>query len=146
MHLSSSEYIQVTAALIPVRDRLFIAQRPPHKKFGLMWEFPGGKVEHGESLEASLVREIKEELCLEIAVEGLFQHIRCIQQDVKIDLYAFWCAYCSGELCLNDHVAYSWVSIEKLRAFHFTEADRQLILSIEKLERLPVYGLRAEMK
>ena len=58
----------VTAALISSQGRLFVAQRPPWKKFGLLWEFPGGKVEPGEGLEQSLVREIKEELCLDIRV------------------------------------------------------------------------------
>ena len=63
----------VTAALIPSGGRLFVAQRPPWKKFGQLWEFPGGKVEFGEGLEESLVREIREELCIDIRVCGFFK-------------------------------------------------------------------------
>ncbi|MGV8073965.1 MAG: (deoxy)nucleoside triphosphate pyrophosphohydrolase [Syntrophobacteraceae bacterium] len=137
MQASSPEYIQVTAALIPRRGSLFIAQRPPNKKFGLMWEFPGGKVEAGESLDAALVREIREELCWEITVEKLFQSVRCNLHGVGIDLHAFWCRICSGELCLNDHVAHAWVSVKALKSFRFTEADLQIVLSLEKLGRLP---------
>ena len=130
-------YSRVTAALIPVQGRLFIAQRPPQKKFGLLWEFPGGKVEAGESLEDSLIREIREELCWEIRVGGLFQRIRCRLPDLSIDLYAFWCEILGGTLCLREHVAYQWTSVRELIQFGFTEVDHQLVLMLQALPELP---------
>ncbi len=128
---------QVTAALIPVQGRLFIAQRPPNKKFGLLWEFPGGKVESGESLQDSLIREIGEELCWEIQVGSLFQHLQCRLLDLNIDLYAFWCTIIRGELCLREHVAFHWAKASELRQFRFTDVDRQLVLMIAELSELP---------
>ena len=133
----ASKTFTVTAALIPSRGRVFIAQRPPHKKFGLLWEFPGGKVESGESLEASLVREIGEELCWNIEVGDLFQHVRLRLQEIALDLYAFWCKVQGGSLCLKEHVAFCWAYPHELSRFEFTWADKSLVDSLEKLPGIP---------
>jgi len=132
-----SGYLQVTAALIPVRGRLFIAQRPPNKKFGLCWEFPGGKAEPGEDLESSLVREIKEELCWDIVVGKLFRTIPHHRDEFGIDLHAFWCTICGGKLNLLEHIACCWATVEELIQFKLTEADRQLALLLADLPELP---------
>lgn len=132
-----SHYPRVTAALITMNDRLFIAQRPPHKRFGLSWEFPGGKVEPGETLEESLAREIHEELCWEIVVKDLFKFIPHRQEEFCIDLYAFWCTIVGGELHLQEHVAYRWVSPGELNAYVFTQADRALSAFLIALPALP---------
>jgi 8-oxo-dGTP diphosphatase len=114
-----------------------VAQRPPSKKFGLLWEFPGGKVEPGEGLEQSLIREIREELCLDIKVRGLFRTIR--QQDLEppIDLHAYWCEISGGTLCLSEHVAFMWVNVSELKQMNFTKADRLLIPFLESLPEFP---------
>jgi 8-oxo-dGTP diphosphatase len=135
--LKNPTELQVTAALISAHGRLFIAQRPPAKKFGLLWEFPGGKVEPGEKLEDSLVREISEELCWHITVGKLFRRLRHNYSDFNIDLHAFWCSVTQGSLCLKEHVAYHWARIEELKHFQFTTADQQLICHLEQLTRLP---------
>ncbi|MCK8604313.1 (deoxy)nucleoside triphosphate pyrophosphohydrolase [Desulfoferrobacter suflitae] len=129
--------LQVTAALIVAGDRLFVGQRPPGKKFALQWEFPGGKVESGETLKESLVREIKEELCWGVTVGSLFQHLRHSYSDFTIDLFAYWCTVTRGKLCLREHVAYRWASLEDLHKFDFTTADRQLIEHLQRIEKLP---------
>jgi 8-oxo-dGTP diphosphatase len=129
--------MKVTAALIPSQGRLFVAQRPPWKRFGLLWEFPGGKVEPGEGLEQSLIREIREELCLDIKVRGLFRTI--CQQDLEppIDLHAYWCEISGGTLCLSEHVAFMWVNVSELKQMNFTKADRLLIPFLESLPEFP---------
>lgn len=127
----------VTAALIPSRGKIFIAQRPPDKKFGLLWEFPGGKVESGESLQSSLIREIDEELCWEIQVGELFEHVHTRLQEFSVDLYAFWCIVKGGSLCLREHVAYHWVYPNELTRFDFTVADQRLVHSLGKLKNVP---------
>ena len=127
----------VTAALISSQGRLFVAQRPPWKKFGLLWEFPGGKVEPGEGLEQSLVREIKEELCLDIHVRGLFRKISQQGPDFAIDLHAYWCAICGGTLCLIEHIAFMWANLSELKQIDFTQADRLLIPFLESLPVFP---------
>ncbi len=131
----------VTAALIPSRGRVFIAQRPPWKKFGLLWEFPGGKVEPGEGRKESLVREIREELCLDIKVGDLFRTIFHEGADFKVDLHAYWCAILGGKLCLKEHVAYKWVYPSELKNFDLTQADRLLVDCLEKLTELPQVAL-----
>lgn len=129
----------VTAAIIPLDGRLFIAQRPPGKKFGLLWEFPGGKVELGETLQESLRREISEELCWGIQVGDLFRHIHHHYFDFSIELYAFWCTVCAGELCLREHIAYHWASPEELGSFSFTAADRELVSLLKKSPPPPLF-------
>jgi mutator protein MutT len=127
----------VTAALISSQGRLFVAQRPPQKKFGLQWEFPGGKVEPGESLEESLVREIKEELCLDICVRGLFKKISQQEPYFAIDLHAYWCVICGGTLRLIEHIAFKWADLSELKQIDFTQADRLLIPFLESLPEFP---------
>jgi 8-oxo-dGTP diphosphatase len=129
--------IQVTAALIPSRGRLFIAQRPAGKRFGLCWEFPGGKLQPGESLQACLEREISEELNWKIHVEELFHCVHYRRGDLAFDLYAFWSRVRWGELELREHVACSWVRVDQLRYFPLTAADRRLIGLLEQLPTLP---------
>lgn len=127
----------VTAALISSQGRLFVAQRPPWKKFGLLWEFPGGKVEPGEGLEQSLVREIREELCLDIRVRGLFKKISQQEPDFAIDLHAYWCAISGGTLRLTEHIAFKWADLSELKQIDFTQADRLLVPFLESLPVFP---------
>ena len=129
--------MRVTAALISSQGRLLVAQRPPWKKFGLLWEFPGGKVEPGEGLEESLVREIREELCLDIRVQSLFKIISRKGPDFEIDLHAYWCKISGGTLCLLEHVAITWAGLPELKQMDFTAADRLLIPFLEKLPEFP---------
>jgi mutator protein MutT len=132
-------HYRVTAALIPAYGRLFIAQRPSNKKFGLCWEFPGGKVDPHESLEQCLQREIREELNWDIHVGDLFGQICHQQDDYRIDLFAFWTEISGGRLELREHVACQWVALEALRRYTFTEADRLLIAQLESLSSLPEF-------
>jgi mutator protein MutT len=133
--------MKVTAALIPLQGRLFVGQRPPWKKFGLLWEFPGGKVEPGESLEQSLIREIKEELCLDIIVRDLFKKIRQEESDFEIDLHAYWCEVQGGRLCLSEHVAFMWANLSELRGINLTRADRLLIPFLESVPEFPEFSM-----
>lgn len=110
-----------------------MGQRPPWKRFGLLWEFPGGKVEPGESLEQSLIREIKEELCLDIVVRELFKKISRDEQNFDIDLHAYWCEIRGGKLCLSEHVAFTWANLAELKQMNLTKADRLLIPFLENM-------------
>jgi mutator protein MutT len=134
---TSTGLVVITAALIASRGRLLVARRPPGKKFGLLWEFPGGKVEPGEGLEESLAREIKEELCLDIAVRDLFKTISQREPGMAVDLHAYWCEILSGSLCLHAHVALKWATIPELKDLPLTQADRLLMPFLEALSKLP---------
>lgn len=132
--------MHVTAALITSKGRLFVAQRPPWKRFGLLWEFPGGKVEPGEEWENSLVREIMEELCLEVGIRGFFKTISHETEDFSIDLHAYWCTVLSGTLCLKEHIACKWARVPELKNLNLTVADRLLIPFLEQIPELPDDG------
>jgi len=134
-----SAIMKATAALISSHGKILVAQRPPWKKFGLLWEFPGGKVEPGESLEESIIREIKEELCLDIRVCGLFHSISQQEIGLEMDLHAYWCQICGGTLQLIEHVAFAWASLFELNGMNLTKADRLLIPFLQKLPELPKF-------
>ena len=122
--------INVSAAIIIKDDNILIAQRGKKKSQGLKWEFPGGKLEPNESAEESLVREIKEELNIDIEVgeklgESIFEY-----PSGRIKLIAFYCEWKSGDLRLLEHEEVKWVKAKALSAFEFAPAD---IPFVEKL-------------
>ncbi len=94
-------------------------------------------MEPGESLEESLIREIKEELCLDIGVLALFKRISQLEQDFEIDLHAFWCEIHGGTLRLLEHVAFMWAGVSELSRMDLTKADRLLIPFLEGLPEFP---------
>jgi len=123
--------IRVTAALIQRHEQFLLVQRPPGKAFELYWEFPGGKVEPGETLQGSLRREIKEELCWDVRVGELFHKVFCRMNLLSIELYSFWCRITGGNLFLREHVSFCWAHPKELRHFLFTQADRELARMLE---------------
>ncbi|NJL94451.1 MAG: A/G-specific adenine glycosylase [Anaerolineae bacterium] len=126
-------HYDVTAGL--VRDgtgRLLIARRPEEKLLGGLWEFPGGKQEAGESLEACLARELAEELAIQVAVGPLFIRVKHAYTHFKITLHVFECRYLpEGGLpeCLAC-TEWRWVTEHELEAFAFSAADRQVIAEL----------------
>lgn len=123
--------IMVSAAIIQKDGNILIAQRGRNKSQGLKWEFPGGKLEDNETAEESLVREIKEELNIDIEVgervgENIFEY-----PSGKIKLIAFYADWKSGDLKLLEHEKVKWVKASELKTFDFAPAD---IPFVEKLE------------
>ena len=99
--------VEVVAALIWEKDRFLICQRPAHKARGLLWEFVGGKVEPGESREAALIRECREELAVDIAVEDVFMEVVHEYPDISIRLILFHAHIAQGQPQLLEHVGRS---------------------------------------
>ena len=95
-----------------------------------MWEFPGGKQEDNESLESCLVREIREELGLEIIVNRLFKILEHIYPDIRIRLHCFFCESQQSPGELTAHHEIKWVSREELAEYRFPEADRQVAIQL----------------
>jgi len=124
--------IVVTAAIIfnKEKDKFLISQRLEHSHNGLLWEFPGGKVEKFEKPTDCIVREIKEELNLNIEVEDIFEvtYHRYVEKEILLLIYK--CNYVSGKLeflvCNNA----KWISINEVDNYQFAEAD---IPSVKKL-------------
>ena len=115
--------IEVVAALIWDENRFLICQRPEHKARPLLWEFPGGKVEPGESLEDALSRECKEELDIALAVGSPFCDVTHEYADVTIHLSVMNAVIIKGSPQLIEHNDLRWIRIEDLQQFTFCPAD-----------------------
>ena len=124
---SAQRIIDVAAALIFREGRLLITQRHATSHLGGLWEFPGGKCEAGETFEACLVREIREELGVEILVGALFAEVTHAYPEKTVRLKFFWCTLAKGEPQAVDCAAVRWVEKGELAGFDFPAADAQLL-------------------
>jgi 8-oxo-dGTP diphosphatase len=124
----------VTAALIRDKHKILIAQRGRTKRFGWLWEFPGGKVGSDETPEASLRREIREELNLDIQVEEHLCTVHHKYPDFHIELMAFWCSIVGGSLQLEEHEQVRWVTIAEMKQYDFVEADLDVIAALDNTQ------------
>ena len=116
----------VVAAVIKCRDSFFIAQRNKRKNFSYKWEFPGGKVESGETLEEALKREIMEELCVELEIKRKIGQFRYNQESLDILLHYFLCDY-TGKIHLTEHENSAWVTRAELTQIELTPGDYEVI-------------------
>jgi A/G-specific adenine glycosylase len=122
----------VTAAVIRRNGKILLAKRPSKGLLGGMWEFPGGKVENGESLEACLVREIREELGVEIHVGEAFGIYRHAYTHFRITLHAFLCELIRGEPKPVEAAALAWVFPSELGNYPMGKVDRQIARQVLK--------------
>lgn len=127
--------IEVSAALIFHHGKLLIAQRHAHTHLGGLWEFPGGKREARETFEQCLVREIREELGVEIAVGELFEEITHDYPEKSVHLKFFLCKLLSGEPEPLGCAAFKWVGKSELDAHEFPAADVQLLQKLKSPRR-----------
>lgn len=122
--------VEVVAALVRDGEKIMICQRPEHKSRPLMWEFPGGKVEAGETKEEALVRECKEELDIELAVGEIFAESTFVYPDISVHLTLLEARIVSGEPKLLEHRDIRWITPEEAHLFEFSPAD---VPFVEKL-------------
>jgi len=117
------EMIKVTAAIIVDSGRVFIAKRKPPGRMPGMWEFPGGKIEAGESPEQCLKRELFEELEIEVTVGSHVGTSVYAYDFYTVELMAFKATIEAGEIKLNDHAEMAWVEAGDLHKYAFAPAD-----------------------
>ncbi|WP_422106435.1 (deoxy)nucleoside triphosphate pyrophosphohydrolase [Winogradskyella sp.] len=115
--------IPVTCAIIRFKDKILAVQRSETMKLPLKWEFPGGKIEHGESEVDCIKREIREELNIEIQVNKRFTPVRHEYPDFKVQLIPFAANYVSGDLKLKEHSDFVLSKKEDLKNLDWAEAD-----------------------
>ena len=121
--------IEVVAAVIVREGRVFATQRG-YGDWKDWWEFPGGKIEAGETPSQALVREIREELDAEIAVGELIQTVEWDYPVFHLTMHCFWCTLKSESVILKEHEAARWLSREELRSVHWLPADEALIKTL----------------
>jgi len=126
--------IEVTCAIIMDGERILVTQRSPDMPHPLKWEFPGGKLLTGETPEACIIREIREELGVEITVKQLLPSVSFSYSDHTVKLIPFVCTILEREISLSEHSAYRWVKRSELEQFDWLEAD------VEVLELLSRYN------
>lgn len=122
--------IKVVAAII-IHDNKVLATQRGYGEFKDGWEFPGGKIEVGETPEAALVREIKEELDTEIEVGELLDTVEYDYPQFHLSMDCFICRVKTGELVLKEHEAARWLTEDTLYGVDWLPADRGLIEKIQ---------------
>ncbi|MDI9496978.1 MAG: (deoxy)nucleoside triphosphate pyrophosphohydrolase [Bacillota bacterium] len=124
--------LDVVAALIRRGERFFVCQRPASKNLPLHWEFPGGKVEPGETHAQALARECREELAIEVEVGELEIQIHHEYPDRSIALSLYRTRITAGEPQRLEHAALAWVRIEEMASLPFCPADLVILEHLQK--------------
>jgi len=123
-------HYDVAAGVIWRGDQLLISKRHTDDLLGGLWEFPGGTRESGETLEECLVREVREELGIEIAVGDLMMAVRHAYTHFRVTIHVFHCRYLSGQPQALGCADWRWVRPDELDDFAFPAADRRIISSL----------------
>ncbi|MGI6224210.1 MAG: (deoxy)nucleoside triphosphate pyrophosphohydrolase [Prevotella sp.] len=118
--------IKVVAAIICHNGKVFASQRG-YGEYKDGWEFPGGKIEPGESAEEALKREIKEELATTIDVEGMVGNIEYDYPTFHLSMACYKCKVRAGHLTLLEHEAARWLTKEQLYSVNWLPADRLIL-------------------
>lgn len=123
---------EVVAALVWDGERFLICQRPEYKARGLLWEFVGGKVEPGETKQAALIRECREELDVTVSVGEEFMEVVHRYPDLTVYLTLFSATIAQGEPKLLEHNALRWITPAEIESFDFCPADGTILQEIKK--------------
>lgn len=123
--------VKVVAAIIIHNNRIFATQRG-YGDFKDGWEFPGGKIEPGETPQQALVREIKEELDTEIEVGDYLETVEYDYPNFHLSMDCFFCTIKMGDLVLREHEAAKWLTVETLYDVDWLPADKVIIEQIKR--------------
>ena len=127
---SGGPSVKVTAAVIERGGKVLIARRKKGDRFEGLWEFPGGKIEAGESPEECLRRELREELGIEVEAGEFLCSVLFETSGLSIELMAFRTSLLAGEVRSHDHDEVRWVEPDDLGDFDLTEPDRRVIATV----------------
>lgn len=123
--------IEVVAAVIVAGGKVFATQRG-YGDFKDMWEFPGGKMEPGETPQEALKREIQEELATEIEVGDFIYTIEWDYPKFHLTMHCYFCQVVKGDLVLLEHEAAKWVGKEEIDQVDWLPADRVIIEQVKQ--------------
>ncbi len=119
--------VRVTAAILQEEGKVFIARRREGKNLAGKWEFPGGKIEPGETPEQSLARELAEELDLRVSVGSLLCRTTFREGPIDLELLAYSVTRLGGDPVLREHDAAAWVEPRALTAYDLADSDRRVV-------------------
>lgn len=123
--------MEVVCGVMRKESRVLIARRGKgvHEN---MWEFPGGKVEPGETKEAAVIRELKEELSIDVEVKDFLVDVMDERDTISIHVSAYLCQIIKGTPILHVHHEYKWVGAEELDDYAFEAADQEIIQCVKR--------------
>jgi len=125
--------VKVVAAVIQDGDKIFATQRG-YGEFKDGWEFPGGKIEQGETPQQALKREIEEELDTEITVGNLLTVVEYDYPEFHLSMRCFLCTVASGDLVLKEHEAAKWLTRDQLDSVAWLPADVEAVKAFKRKE------------
>ena len=124
--------IDVAIAIIRRGDQILVCQRKEDDSFGGYWEFPGGKLEPGETLQECIVREIREELNIQVLPLKQLASVEHTYDHVQVRLFPFICDHQTGEPQLLEVQAAKWITANELPEYRFPAANQGLIAAVIK--------------
>ncbi len=124
----------IAVGIVRNGEKVLITRRKLNGLLGGLWEFPGGKVEKGESPENACAREILEETGLCVRVDTRLTRIKHAYTHFKIEMDVFYCTYLGGEVCLEGPIDYAWVSPSELESYPFPKANLKFLPMIQHPE------------
>ena len=119
--------IDVVAAVIKKDNKYLIAQRNRNKHFAFHYEFPGGKVDKGETFESALQREIKEELSIGIKIYKKISSQIHKDDKINVKVHYFLCEHSDGKIILSEHEDLKWVTKKELSSYRMAPGDSKII-------------------
>ena len=132
MNAKKRELFVVAGAIIK-NGKVFAAQRGNSGKTAFKWEFPGGKINPGETPEQALERELQEELSINVKVHELIYQVIDEYEDVILHIDTYRCELISGTPTLSEHIALAWSNKEELDNLEFSPADDPVLAKIKSL-------------
>ncbi|MBL7888484.1 MAG: (deoxy)nucleoside triphosphate pyrophosphohydrolase [Bacteroidia bacterium] len=130
------KHVEVVAAIIKLKEKILCVQRGDNKYeyISKKWEFPGGKLEPMETKEQAIIREIKEELHLDIEIESEFLTVYHEYPDFKITMHSFVCKTENDNLTLTEHIDFKWLNYSDIKDLDWAAADIPIVEKLLKFE------------
>ena len=125
--------IKVVAAVLH-KNGTFLGTQRGYGEFEGGWEFPGGKIEAGESPQDALLRELKEELGIDAAVEQFLMTVECNYPQFHLIMHCYLCSAAGGEIQLREHKSARWMDREQLDDVEWLPADRDVVKKIKSMD------------
>ena len=125
------KHIEVVAGIIKDGDKIFATQRG-YGEFKDGWEFPGGKMEPGETPQQALARELKEELAIDVNVGEFLCTVDYDYPTFHLTMHCFYCSVIGGELTLLEHEASKWLKMTELHSVNWLPADVEVVAALER--------------